>query len=52
MGKYLLLPLLASVGFFITKESMKDAGGAILLVGIIATVSMLVSSYTTIIILS
>ena len=52
IGKYLLLPLLASVGFFITKESMKDAGGAILLVGIIATILMLISSYTTIIILS
>ena len=25
IGKYLLLPILASVGFFITKESMKDA---------------------------
>ena len=52
IGKYLLLPILASVGFFITKESMKDAGGAILLVGIIATVSMLITSYATIIILS
>ena len=52
IGKYLLLPILASVGFFITKESMKDAGGTILLVGIIATVSMLISSYATIIILS
>ena len=52
MGKYLLLPLLASVGFFITKESIKDAGGTILLVGILATVSMLFISYTTIIILS
>ena len=52
IGKYLLLPILASVGFFITKESMKDAGGAILLVGIIATMSMLISSYATIIILS
>ena len=52
IGKYLLLPILASVGFFITKESMKDAGGEILLVGIIATVSMLISSYATIIILS
>ena len=52
IGKYLLLPILASVGFFITKESMKDAGGAILLVGIIATVSMLISSYASIMILS
>jgi len=52
IGKYLLLPLLASVGFFITKKSMENAGGTILIVGIIATVSMLISSYTTIIILS
>ena len=52
IGKYLLLPILASVGFFITRESMKDAGGAILLVGVIATLSMLISSYATIIILS
>ena len=52
IGKYLLLPILASVGFFITRESMKDAGGAILLVGVIATLSMLISSYATIMILS
>jgi uncharacterized integral membrane protein (TIGR00698 family) len=52
IGQYLLLPLLASVGFFITKKSMENAGGTILIVGIIATVSMLISSYTTIIILS
>jgi uncharacterized integral membrane protein (TIGR00698 family) len=52
IGKYLLLPLLASVGFFITRKSMENAGGTILIVGIIATVSMLISSYTTIIILS
>ena len=52
IGKYLLLPILASVGFFITKESMKDAGGIILIVGIISTIAMLISSYATIIILS
>jgi len=52
IGKLLLLPLLASVGFFINKESMKNAGGPILLVGIMATICMLISSYLTIIILS
>jgi uncharacterized integral membrane protein (TIGR00698 family) len=52
IGKYLLLPLLASVGFFITRKSMENAGGTILIVGILATVSMLISSYMTIIILS
>ena len=52
IGKLLLLPLLASVGFFINKESMRNAGGPILLVGIIATICMLISSYFTIIILS
>ena len=52
IGKLLLLPLLASVGFFINKESMRNAGGPILLVGIMATICMLISSYLTIIILS
>ena len=37
IGKILLLPLLTSVGFFINKESMKDAGGPVLIVGLIAT---------------
>jgi uncharacterized integral membrane protein (TIGR00698 family) len=52
LGKILLLPLLASVGFFINKESMKDAGGPILVVGLVATVCMLISSYLTIMIFS
>jgi uncharacterized membrane protein YadS len=52
IGKNLLLPLLASVGFFITRKSMENAGGTILIVGILATFSMLISSYMTIIILS
>lgn len=52
LGKLLLLPLLASVGFFINKESMRGAGGPILLVGILATICMLISSYLTIIIFS
>ena len=52
LGKILLLPLLASVGFFINKENMKDAGGPILVVGLVATVCMLISSYLTIMIFS
>jgi len=52
VGKILLLPLLASVGFFINKESMKNAGGPILIVGLIATICMSISSYLTIIIFS
>ena len=52
LGKILLLPLLASVGFFINKESMKDAGGPTLVVGLVATVCMLISSYLTIMIFS
>ena len=52
LGETLLLPLLASVGFFINKESMKDAGGPILVVGLVATVCMLFSSYLTIMIFS
>lgn len=52
LGKLLLLPLLASVGFFINKESMRGVGGPILLVGILATICMLISSYLTIIIFS
>ena len=49
-GKLMMLPLLASVGFFINKESMKSAGGPILIVGVISTICMLISSYLTIII--
>ena len=52
IGKILLLPLLTSVGFFINKESMKDAGGPVLIVGLIATVCMLISSYLAIVIFS
>ena len=50
IGKILLLPLLASVGFFINKESMKDAGGPVLIVGLIATICMSISSYLVIVI--
>ena len=52
IGKILLLPLLASVGFFINKESMKDAGGPVLIVGLIATICMSISSYLVIVIFS
>ena len=52
IGKILLLPLLTSVGFFINKESMKDAGGSVLVVGLIATICMLISSYLAIVIFS
>ena len=52
VGKILLLPLLASVGFFINKESMKDAGGSVLIVGLIATICMSISSYLVIVIFS
>ena len=52
IGKILLLPLLTSVGFFINKESMKDAGGPVLIVGLIATICMSVSSYLVIMIFS
>ena len=52
IGKILLLPLLTSVGFFINKESMKDAGGPVLIVGLIATICMSISSYLVIVIFS
>jgi uncharacterized integral membrane protein (TIGR00698 family) len=52
IGKYMLLPLLSSVGFFITKESMKDAGGPVLALGIISTIMMLLTSYCAIVIMS
>lgn len=52
IGKILLLPLLASVGFFINKESMNDAGGPVLKVGLIATICMSISSYLVIMIFS
>ena len=45
LGKYMLLPLLASVGFFINKKSMQNAGGPVFLVGIISTLLMVGVSY-------
>ena len=45
MGKYMLLPLLAAVGFFINKQSMQNAGGPVFLVGLLSTVLMVGVSY-------
>ena len=45
LGSYMLLPLLAAVGFFINKESMKAAGASVLIVGTVATTMMLFVSY-------
>ena len=45
MGKYMLLPLLAAVGFFINKKSMQNAGGPVFLVGLLSTALMVGVSY-------
>ena len=45
LGKYILLPLLAAVGFFINKKSMQNAGGPIFLVGLLSTLLMVGVSY-------
>ena len=45
LGKYILLPLLAAVGFFINKKSMQNAGGPVFLVGILSTLLMVGVSY-------
>ena len=45
LGKYMLLPLLAAVGFFINKKSMQNAGGPIFLVGLLSTILMVAVSY-------
>lgn len=52
LGRYMLLPLLAAVGFFINKESMKAAGASVLIVGTTATVLMLLVSYFLLVTLS
>lgn len=44
-GRLLMLPLLAAVGFFINRESMKAAGGPVLIVGTVATIGLMASSY-------
>ena len=45
LGKYILLPLLAAVGFFINKKSMQNAGGPVFLVGLLSTLVMVGVSY-------
>lgn len=40
-----LIPILAAVGFFINKSSMKAAGGPVLIIGVVSTVIMAVVSY-------
>ena len=44
LGKNMLLPILAAVGFFINIDSIKNAGGSMLIVGIISTISMIIIS--------
>ncbi len=45
LGTYMLLPLLAAVGFFINKKSMQNAGGPVFLVGLLSTLLMVGVSY-------
>jgi len=40
-----LIPILAAVGFFINKSSMKAAGGPVLIIGVLSTVVMVAVSY-------
>jgi len=45
VARYMLLPLLAAVGFFINKKSMQHAGGPVLAVGVLSTALMVGVSY-------
>jgi len=49
-AKAMLLPILAAVGFFISKDSLKGAGGAMLLLGTVSTVLMGLVSYLILVI--
>ena len=40
-----LIPILAAVGFFINKASLKAAGGPVLIIGVVSTLIMAVVSY-------
>ena len=42
---YAMIPILAAVGFFINRAAIKDAGGPVLLIGVVSTVVMVVASY-------
>ena len=45
LGNYLLLPMMASVGFFISFDSIKESAGPVFITGLIATISMVVVSF-------
>tara|TARA_Y100001970_G_scaffold12536_1_gene14364 strand:+ start:52766 stop:53743 length:978 start_codon:yes stop_codon:yes gene_type:complete len=45
LGSHLLIPLLAAVGFFISKESLTDIGGKMLILGILSTLLMVIITY-------
>ena len=40
-----MIPILAAVGFFINRAAIKDAGGPVLLIGVVSTVIMVAVSY-------
>ncbi len=44
-GKYLLLPMMASVGFFISIDNFKESAAPVFITGAIATISMVVVSF-------
>ena len=50
IASFLLIPLLAAVGFFISKESFNQIGGRLLILGILSTSVMIMTSYSLIII--
>jgi uncharacterized membrane protein YadS len=45
IASFSLIPILAAVGFFINKSSMKAAGGPVLIIGVVSTVVMAAVSY-------
>ena len=49
LGSLLLIPLLAAIGFFISKESLNEAGGKMLILGILSTLLMVFISYSLVI---
>lgn len=44
-GKYMLFPMMASVGFFINWDSIKDSASSVLFIGFIATLSMVLMTF-------
>ena len=45
LGKYLLFPMMAAVGFFINIETIKSSAWSVLLIGLIATTSMVLGNF-------